>query len=120
MDSKLGSKVKTAVGVAAVVAILAVGFGVFASAVIGEPQDYYTRVDNSNVSQTPEGTDMPYQYTLDAYTEDGSRKTFTFKTSKVLRDEAYLCLEVLPLRGVVSWSEVERDWLPAAALDALG
>ena len=120
MGSTAGSRIRGIVGMAAVVAVLAVGLGVFASAVTGEPQDYYTRVDNARVSETPEGTDMPYQYTLDAYTANGDRRSFTFKTSKILRDEAYLCLEVLPLRGVVSWSEVERDWLPSAALDALG
>lgn len=120
MDGKTNGTFKTLVGVAAVAAILVVGIGVFASVVTGEPRDYYVQVDNSRVSETPEGTDMPYQYTLEAFDEDGNGESLTFKTGKVPRDGAYLCLEVLPLRGVVSWSEVERSWLPPAALDAIG
>lgn len=59
MGSTAGSRIRGIVGMAAIVAVLAVGLGVFASAVTGEPQDYYTRVDNARVSETPEGTDMP-------------------------------------------------------------
>ena len=36
------------------------------------------------------------------------------ETSKVLTDGAYLCLKVAPIRGVVTWAEVQYDELPEA------
>lgn len=34
--------------------------------------------------------------------------------NKVLTDDAYLCLKVAPIRGVVTWAEVQFDELPSA------
>lgn len=44
----------------------------------------------------------------------GNAKDITFETSKVLTDDAYLCLKVAPIRGVVTWAEVQFDELPSA------
>jgi len=56
--------------------------------------------------------DMRYEYTLDAYNEKGNSKEVTFKTSRELKDDAYLKLDVMLTRGVKSWEEVQYDELP--------
>ena len=45
--------------------------------------------------------------------------TLGFDTSRELREGAYLKLETLALRGVVSWEEVQQKDIPAAAWDVL-
>lgn len=76
--------------------------------------DYYTQIDNRWVTEIdPHGT-MNYEYNLDAYDETGKERDITFETSKVLTDGAYLCLKVAPIRGVVTWAEVQYDELPEA------
>ena len=55
---------------------------------------------------------MRYEYTLDAYNEKGNSKEVTFKTSRELKDNAYLKLDVMLTRGVKSWEEVQFDELP--------
>ena len=57
---------------------------------------------------------MNYKYTLVAYNESGNAKDVTFETSKVLTDGAYLCLKVAPIRGVVTWAEMQFDELPSS------
>ena len=44
----------------------------------------------------------------------GNAKDVTFETSKVLTDGAYLCLKVAPIRGVVTWAEMQFDELPSS------
>ena len=73
---------------------------------------YYTRVDNSKVDVLESG-DMRYEYTLDAYNENGKEKQVTFKTSRELKEGAYLKLDVMLTRGVKSWEEVRFDDLPS-------
>lgn len=55
---------------------------------------------------------MKYQYTLTAYDEGGKTKEISFKTSRELTEGAYLKLEVMSIRGVVSWEEVQETELP--------
>ena len=43
---------------------------------------------------------------------DGKEKEIKFKTSRELREDAYLELEVMQIRGVVNWREVQQDELP--------
>lgn len=107
-------RIKTIFGVLAVVAVLAIGLGVGSTVVAGDPHVYYTRVDNEKVADAPVDSDMPYVYTLDAYDAQGSKQTLTFKTSRILRDDALLRVETLPLRGVISWSEAFEEDLPDA------
>ena len=42
------------------------------------------------------------------------KRDITFETSKILKDDAFLRLEVAPIRGVVNWEEVEYTELPSA------
>ena len=72
---------------------------------------YYTRVDNTKVDVLDSG-DMRYEYTLDAYSESGKEKELVFKTSRELKEDAYLELEVMVTRGVKTWKEVEFNELP--------
>ena len=72
---------------------------------------YYTQVDNTKIEQTSSTDNMKYEYTLDCYKENGKKKEIKFKTSRELREDAYLMLEVKAL-GVHSWKEVQYDELP--------
>ena len=72
---------------------------------------YYTQIDNSKIASIPETGGMKYEYTLDCYSENGKKKEIKFKTSRKLKDNAYLKLEVRVI-GVHSWEEVEYNELP--------
>lgn len=72
---------------------------------------YYTKIDNSNVTI---GSNNRYDYKLDCYTSDGSKKLLNFSTSKQLKDDAYIELYVAFLRGVTYWHEVQYNQLPKA------
>ncbi len=55
---------------------------------------------------------MSYEYTLTAYDGQGMEKEISFGTDRLLKDDAFIRLEVVPLRGVVGWEEVDREDLP--------
>ena len=61
---------------------------------------------------------MKYEYTLDSYNENGKKKEIKFKTSRELKEDAYLMLEVRIL-GVHSWKEVQVNELPEKVKTAL-
>ncbi len=73
---------------------------------------YYTQIDNSKITKLDTRDNMKYEYTLFAYNEKGKKKAFTFKTSRELRNEAYLKLETKVLIGVRHWEEVQFEELP--------
>lgn len=73
---------------------------------------YYTKIDNSKVEALPTKDSMKYEYTLDCYNKNGSKKALKFKTSRKLREAAYISLEVRTL-GVHKWEEVKFDELPS-------
>ena len=73
---------------------------------------YYTQIDNTKVTELPASEDMRYEYTLIAYNEHGKEKEMTFKTSRELREDAYLKLDTMFLRGVINWEEVQFEELP--------
>lgn len=107
---------------------IVVGIAVAAAVVIGAVTGYrlvfdtstaaarYVQVDDAVAAQVDTGE---YQYELTAYDVDGKSHETTFKASKRLRDGAYLRLEVMPLRGVVNWAEVQLDDIPQPAREAL-
>ena len=78
------------------------------------PISYQTQIDNRWVTDIAPHGAMNYKYTLVAYDESGNAKDVTFETSKVLTDGAYLCLKVAPIRGVVTWAEMQFDELPSS------
>ena len=77
---------------------------------------YYTKIDNTKV-EVLSSSEMKYQYTLDAYDENGKIKKIVFKTRRELKDGAYLLLEVMLTRGVKSWKEVPFNNLPDKVQD---
>ena len=101
-------------GIILIVGVLAVLFMTVAFLTTQTNEDYYAQVDNRWVTEiAPHGL-MNYKYSLVAYNSSGEAKDITFETSKVLTDDAYLCLKVAPIRGVVTWAEVQFDELPSA------
>lgn len=72
---------------------------------------YYTKIDNSKVKALSTTEDMKFEYTLDCFNEKGNKKEIKFKTSRELREDAYIMLEVYTL-GVHSWKEVDYESLP--------
>ena len=75
-------------------------------------EQYYTQIDNTKIEEVSKTDDMKYQYTLTAYNKNGKEKEIQFKTSRELREGAYLELDVMQLRGVMNWREVPIDDLP--------
>ncbi len=70
---------------------------------------YYAKIDNTKMNLV-EG-DMQYEYNLTAYKENGSAKEIKFKTSRELKQDAYIELKYMIVRGVVSWKEVYYEEL---------
>lgn len=109
------------IGIAAAVIICAALCGAWLFFGLGSTY-YYTQIDNSRLTQvSPQGMidlsgngGMDHSYTLTAYDENGGERDITFGVSRELRESAYLCLTVQPGRGVLNWSEVQYDELPAA------
>lgn len=72
---------------------------------------YYTKIDNTKVRTLDSSSDMKYEYELPCYNERGKRRKIEFKTSRKLREGAYLKLKVL-ITGVNSWEEVQASEIP--------
>jgi len=66
---------------------------------------YYTQIDNSKVEKISATDNMKYKYTLECYNDKGKKKEIKFKTSRELKEDAYLKLEVRSI-GVHAWEEV--------------
>lgn len=79
---------------------------------------YYTKIDNTDVKELPASSDMKYEYTLDCYNKDGQKRSLKFKTSRILKENAYLSLEVRSL-GVHKWEEVMYNDLPQKVQDRI-
>ena len=113
-------QIKIAIGAAAVLLIVLIGFCAWFLSGSGSTE-YYSQIDNSKVEQVDAKGgvislkgNLPYSYTLLSYDENGSEKEITFGTSRELRDGAFIRLTFMPIRGVLDWSEVQYDELPAA------
>ena len=66
---------------------------------------YYTQIDNSKVEKISATDNMKNEYTLECYNDKGKKKEIKFKTSRELKEDAYLKLEVRSI-GVHAWEEV--------------
>ena len=114
------NQVKMILGAAAVLLIGLIAFCARFLSGSGSTE-YYSQIDNTRVEQveTNGGVisfkgNLPYSYTLTCYDEKGGEKEITFGTSRELREGAFIRLTVMPVRGVLDWSEVQYDELPAA------
>ena len=106
MDNAKG-KMFTLVGIVLVIAVFFLVFWLL----FYQESVYYTQIDNEKVQILDSG-DMRYEYSLEAYDKNGKSKTVTFKTSRELRDDAYLKLDVMITRGVKTWEEIEFKDMP--------
>ena len=113
-------QVKIAIGAAVVLLIGLISFCAWFLSGSGSAE-YYAQIDNTRVEQVDSNGgvmsfkgSLPYSYTLLSYDENGSEKEITFGTSRELREGAFIRLTVMPVRGVLDWSEVRYDELPAA------
>ena len=79
---------------------------------------YFTQIDNTKIQSISATDEMKYEYTLDCYNENGNKKEIKFKTSRELREDAYLMLEVRTF-GVHSWKEIQANELPEKVKTAL-
>ena len=102
----------------AVIIIIALMIGTYYFLVVHKDQ-YYTKIDNTKMEEVSGTDDMKYQYTLTAYNKNGKEKEVQFKTSRELREGAYLELEVMQFRGVYGWKEVQIDDLPKDVKSAM-
>lgn len=117
-------KKKMTVGIAAAAIIIA-GFICFCIWFLSGAGStyYYGQIDNSKLERVESkggvidfsgNGNMDYSYTLFCYNEDGKGKDITFGASKELKEGAFIRLTVMPVRGVLEWSEVRYEELPAA------
>ena len=95
----------------AVIIVIALAIGAYYFLVVHKDV-YYTQIDNTKIEELSESDDMKYQYTLMAYNKNGKEKEVQFKTSRELREGAYLELDIMQMRGVINWREVQVDDLP--------
>ena len=102
----------------AVIIVIALLVGAYYFLVVHKDQ-YYTQIDNMKMEEISGTDDMKYQYTLTAYNKNGKEKEVQFKTSRELREGAYLELEVMQFRGVYGWKEVQIDDLPEDVKSAM-
>ena len=120
MSNNMKKKLKIIIGVVAVLLIGLAGFCAWFLSGSGSAE-YYAQIDNTKVEQVDSNGgvinfkgNLPYSYTLTAYDEKGGEKEITFGTSRELKEGAFIRLTVMPVRGVLDWSEVQYDELPAA------
>lgn len=114
-------KEKVSAGI--VIAVLLTGLACFGGWFLSGSgsADYYTQIDNRRLEEVHSRGGvidfkggLPYSYTLLSYDEKGKEKEVTFGTSKELREGAFLRLTVMPVRGVLEWTEVSYEELPPA------
>lgn len=72
---------------------------------------YYAQIDNTKLEKLSTSDNMKYEYTLNSYNKNGKRKKLKFKTSRELKEKAYILLEVKTF-GVHKWEEIQYDDLP--------
>lgn len=103
-----------------VVFLIVICFSVFLLSSAGSTY-YYSQIDNSKIEKadTNGGVidfngNMDYSYTLRSYDENGVERDITFGTSRELKAGAFIRLTVMPIRGVLEWSEIQYDELPIA------
>ena len=95
----------------AVIIVIALAVGAYYFLIVHKDL-YYTQIDNTKIEEISGSDDMKYQYTLTAYNKNGKEKEVQFKPSRELREDAYLELDIMQMRGVVNWREVQVEELP--------
>lgn len=98
---------------AVIVTVLAIGGCIVGGLYYMENYDelFYTKIDNSRIRELSPNEDMKFEYTLDCYNKNGRKRQLKFKTSRELKEGAYISLEVR-FSGVHKWEEVKYNDLP--------
>ena len=100
----------------ALLGALAAGGTVLYRAAFVDAATWYTQVDNTRLTVAEDNAnDFDHHYDLVGWNAEGASEDLSFDTSRELREDAYLKVETLFLRGVVSWEEVAWEDVPAAA-----
>lgn len=73
---------------------------------------YYTQIDNTKISEVDAKDEMKYEYKLIMYDENGNLKEIKFKTSRELREDAFLKVKYYVISGVNKWEEIQYEDLP--------
>jgi len=117
-DIKMKKKIMIGITAVVIVVIGLIGFCAWFLSGAGSTY-YYAQIDNNKIEQGDSRGGvinfhggMSYSYTLPAYNENGDKKDITFGTSRELKEGAFIRLTVMPVRGVLEWSEVQYDELP--------
>ncbi len=79
---------------------------------------YYTQIDNARIEKLSQVSEMKYEYTLDCYNKNGKKKQLKFKTTRELKNKAYIKL-LVKISGVNKWEEVEFNEIPTKAQEKL-
>ncbi|MCM1545107.1 MAG: YxeA family protein [Ruminococcus sp.] len=117
----MNKKVLAGILAAVVIVVAAAGFGTWYLFSGKGITLYYTQIDNTKIEHgdgrkgviDPDGG-MEFYYTLPSYDKDGNEKEIRFGASKELRDGAFLRVSMVPIRGAVTWIEVQYDELPVS------
>lgn len=80
---------------------------------------FYAVIDNSKVVEVSKTDRMKYEYTLSCYNKEGNKKEIKFKTSRILKEDAYISL-LVRATGVNKWEEVRLEEIPSKAQAKLG
>lgn len=70
--------------------------------------DYYAMINNSKYVIK----DGEYKYTLEFYDDNGESRDISFNTTRELKENAYIKVNYMRLRGVTSWEEVKLEDMP--------
>lgn len=73
---------------------------------------YYTQIDNTKIKELDTSSSMKYEYNLEMYDTNGNQKKIKFKTSRNLREGAFLKVKYYFISGVNKWEEVDSENLP--------
>lgn len=108
------NKIFMVVGIMLFLAFCGIGFYMLEN----YQDNYYTQIDNTKVKELSSSDDMKYEYNIDCYSKTGKKKKLKFKTSRLLKEDAYILLEVNTF-GVHKWQEVKFSDMPQKVQEKL-
>lgn len=126
MRDVMNTSTKSLIGtLVAVVIIVGIGTALYTLCGPNSQSTWYVQVDNEHLAEREPDKGVvssgreALAYTLQAYDDKGNTREITFGVERQLHEDAYLKLEVAPLRGVLSWEEVQLEEIPEKARHAL-
>lgn len=111
----LKEKLPTIIGVIIVIALVGLLFYNYGVRSL----TLYTKIDNTKISNIESTDNMKYEYELVSYDANGKSRKVKFKTSRELKNKAYLKLKYYYISGVNKWEEVQYNELPSKVKNKL-